>query len=197
MSIIVNDGQADQSWHVIYTRHQHEKTVAQILSSKGFEVFLPLFAAVHRWKDRDKRLLLPLFPCYVFLKGGLDRRQDIVTTPGMYAFVGPQNRAAVIPTEEIDAVRRAAESSLRIEPHPFLKCGDHVRVKSGPLEGVEGILTRKKNLYRLVLSVELLRQAVALEIDAHLVEKVSSQITPTQSHWGPADERNRPSAYFV
>jgi transcription antitermination factor NusG len=197
MPIIINDGQADQSWHVIYTRHQHEKTVAQILSSKGFEVFLPLFAAVHRWKDRDKRLLLPLFPCYVFLKGGLDRRQEIVTTPGMYAFVGPQNRAAVIPTEEIDAIRRAAESSVRIEPHPFLKCGDHVRVKAGPLEGVEGILTRKKNLYRLVLSVELLRQAVALEIDAHLVEKMSSQITPAQSHWGPADDRNRPSAYFV
>jgi transcription antitermination factor NusG len=197
MSIIVNEGQADQSWHVIYTRHQHEKTVAQVLSSKGFEVFLPLFAAVHRWKDRDKRMLLPLFPCYVFLKGGLDRRQDIVTTPGMYAFVGPQNRAAVIPTEEIDAIRRAAESSVRIEPHPFLKCGDHVRVKSGPLEGVEGILTRKKNLFRLVLSVELLRQAVALDIDAYLVEKISSQSPATGSTLGLAELRNRASSSFA
>jgi transcription antitermination factor NusG len=186
-------GQQEQDWHVIYTRHQHEKVVAQILSSRGFEVFLPLYTAVHRWKDRDKQVSLPLFPCYVFLKGGLDRRLDIVTTPGMYSFVGTQNKAAVIPTVEVDAIRRAGDSSVQIEPHPFLKCGDRVRVKSGPLEGVEGILTRKKNLYRLVLSVELLRQAVALDIDAHLVEKVASQSPSKDSRWLAADDRNRPS----
>jgi transcription antitermination factor NusG len=194
MPTIINEGQAQQSWHVIYTRHQHEKMVAQILSSKGFEVFLPLYAAVHRWKDRDKQLSLPLFPCYVFLKGGIDRRQDIVTTPGMYCFVGSQNRAAVIPPEEMDAIRRAVESPIRVEPHPFLKCGDRVRVKSGALAGVEGILTRKKNLYRLVLSVELLQQAVALDIDAYLVEKVSSQTVPPVLRRGTEDGKREYSS---
>lgn len=185
---------SSQSWHVIYTRHQHEKIVAQILGSKGFEVFLPLYSAVHRWKDRDKQLSLPLFPCYVFLKGGMERRMDIVTTAGMYAFVGTQNRAAVIPPEEMEAIRRAVASPSRVEPHPFLKCGDRVRVKSGAMAGVEGILTRKKNLYRLVLSVELLRQSVALDIDAHLVEKAASQRPPDDARWGPADERQSSSA---
>ena len=163
-----------ENWHAIYTRHQHEKMVAQILTYKGFDVFLPLYATVHRWKDRDKELSLPLFPCYVFLRGGLERRYEIVTTPGMHSFVGPGNQPEIIPSAEIEAIRRAAESSVRIEPHPFLKCGDRVRVKSGPMKGVEGTLVRKKSLYRLVLSVDVLRQSVALDIDASIVERVSA-----------------------
>jgi Transcription termination factor nusG len=70
------------AWYAIYTRHQHEKTVAHILTNKGFETLLPLYPVTRRWKDRTKLLSLPLFPCYVFLKGGLDRRLDIMTTPG-------------------------------------------------------------------------------------------------------------------
>lgn len=160
-------------WYAIYTRHQHEKTVAQILSSKGFEVFLPLYGAAHRWKDRTKVVSLPLFPCYVFLKGGLERRLDIVTTPGIYALVSTAGQPAAIPPIELEAVRRAVESTLRVEPHPFLKCGDWVRVKCGPLAGFQGILIRKKNLYRLVLSVEMLGKAAAVEIDAFLVERLN------------------------
>jgi len=160
-------------WYAIYTRHQHEKTVAQILMSKEFEVFLPLYAAAHRWKDRTKEISLPLFPCYVFLKGGLERRLDIVTTPGFHALVSTAGQPAAIPSIEMEAVRRAVESSTRVEPHPFLKCGEWVRVKCGPLAGIQGILVRKKNLYRLVLSVEMLGKAAAVEIDAFLVERLN------------------------
>lgn len=160
------------SWYALYTRHQHEKTVADILSKKGFEVFLPLYPTVHRWKDRNKHLSLPLYPSYVFLHGGLDRRLQIVSTPGVLSFVGTAGRAGVIPQTEIDAVRRLVESSLRVEPHPFLKCGDWVRVKFGPLEGIEGVLVRKKNSCRLVLSVELLEKSVAVEVDVCMVELV-------------------------
>jgi transcription antitermination factor NusG len=162
-------------WYAIYTRHQHEKTVAQILTSKGFEVFLPLYGAAHRWKDRTKVVSLPLFPCYVFLRGGLERRLDIVTTPGIYALVSTAGQPAAIPPIELEAVRRAVESTLRVEPHPFLKCGDWVRVKCGPLAGFQGILIRKKNLYRLVLSVEMLGKAAAVEIDAFLVERLNTK----------------------
>jgi transcription termination/antitermination protein NusG len=161
-------------WYALYTRHQHEKVVAQALASKGHEVFLPLYQTAHRWKDRTKVLWLPLFPCYVFVKGGLDRQLQIVTTPGFITFVTAGGRAAPIPEAEIGAVRRAVESSLRVEPHPFLKCGDSVRVTNGPLQGLEGILVRKKGLARLVVSVELLMRSAAVEVDAWNVERVGS-----------------------
>jgi transcription antitermination factor NusG len=160
-------------WYALYTRHQHEKMVAHILTTKGFETLLPLYRVARRWKDRTKLLFLPLFPCYVFLNGGLERRLDIMTTPGIHALVSSAGQPAAIPPAEIDAIRRAVESGARLEPHPLLKSGDWVRVKCGPLEGIQGILVRKKNLYRLVLSVEMLGKAAAVEVDAVLVERLS------------------------
>ena len=160
-------------WYAIYTRHQHEKTVARILTSKGFETLLPLYSAVHRWKDRTKLLSLPLFPCYVFLKGGSERRLDIMTTPGIHSLVSTAGQPAAIPNVEIEAIRRAIESGAPVEPHPLLKCGEWVRVKCGPMEGIQGILVRKKNLYRLVLSVEMLGKAASVEIDAFMIERLN------------------------
>lgn len=159
-------------WHALYTRHQHEKTVVEVLTHKGFETLLPLYQTARRWKDRTKVLSVPLFPCYVFLKGGLERRLDIMTTPGIHAVVSTAGQPAAIPPHEIDAIRRAVESGAHVEPHPLLRCGEWVRVKAGPLAGVQGILVRKKNLYRLVLSVEMLGKAAAVEVDAFLVEKL-------------------------
>jgi transcription antitermination factor NusG len=163
------------SWYAIHTNYQHEKTVARILTQKGFDVFLPLYDVAHRWKDRTKQLSLPLFPCYVFIQDALDRRLQILGTPGVHGFVGWSGRAAPIPEEEIEAVLRMIKSSLKVEPHPFLKCGDWVRVKSGPLQGIEGILVRKKNLFRLVLSVEMLQKSVAVEVDVTAVESVAKR----------------------
>jgi transcription antitermination factor NusG len=165
----IDDDRSSSGWHAIYTRHQHEKTVAEILSGKGFEVFFPVYAALHRWKDRTKTVSLPLFPSYVFIRGGLDRRLQILTTPGICEIVNVAGQAAVIPEAEIEDVRRMVESFLHAEPHPFLKCGDRVRIKAGPLAGIEGILVRKKSQMRLVLSVELLAKSVAVEIDASMV----------------------------
>lgn len=169
----VLDLNGSSAWHALHTRHQHEKVVAEILTREGFETFLPLYPAVHRWKDRTKRLSLPLFPCYVFLRGGLDRRLQIIQTPGVHAIVGTAGRPGVIPEPEITAIRRAVDNSLRIAPHPFLECGDWVRIKSGPLFGLEGILVRKQDQFRLVLSVEMLARSVAVEVDASIVERVS------------------------
>jgi len=161
----------DSAWYALYTRHQHEKTVAHILSRKGFEVFLPLYTTVHRWKDRQKRLSLPLYPSYVFLRDSLERKLQILTTPGLHSIVGTADGPQPIPDYEIDAVKRVIESSVAVEPHPFLQCGDRVRVLGGPLEGIEGILVRKKNSFRLVLSVEMLMKSIAVEVDASLVER--------------------------
>src|ERR1700722_10064937 len=164
----------DRPWYALYTRHQHEKMVHQILTNKGFDTFLPLYSTTHNWKDRTKALSLPLFPCYVFLKGGIERRLQILTTPGIYGLVSSAGQPAAIPDAEIEAIRRVVESGARVEAHPYLKCGNWVRIKCGPLAGIQGILVRKKNISRLVLSVEILGTAAAMEVAAFQVEAITA-----------------------
>ncbi len=164
---------ASPGWYALYTRHQHEKAVARVLSEKGFQVFLPVHTVARRWKDRMKELSLPLFPCYLFLWGELKRKSEIVTTPGFHSFVGFGDQPITIPQEEIEAVRQAINSGSTVEPCPYLRFGDKVRISSGPLEGIEGILVRKKNGCRLVLSVDLLEKSVAVEVDSFVVERVA------------------------
>jgi transcription antitermination factor NusG len=164
---------ADAFWYAVHTRHQHEKLVARTLANKGFEVFLPLYTEVRQWRDRTKRLELPLFSCYVFLRGDLDRRLAIVTTPGVHGMVATGGKLSGIPEEEIQAVRSVIENRVNVEPYPFLNCGDLVRVKSGALRGLEGFLVRKKGLARLIVSVSLLERSVAAEVDASTVERVA------------------------
>jgi transcription antitermination factor NusG len=172
--MVSNESKVSESpWYAIYTRHQHEKMVAQILTSKGFNTFLPLYATTHKWKDRTKALSLPLFPCYVFLKGDIERRLQIVTTPGIFGLVSSGGQPAAIPNVQIEAIQRVIESGTHVEAHPFLKCGNRVRVKCGPLAGIEGILVRKKSVSRLVLTVEILGTAAAIEVSAFQVEAVS------------------------
>ena len=163
----------NEPWHALHTRYQHEKVVGELLTRQGFETFLPLYTTVHRWKDRTKRLSLPLFPCYVFLRGGVDRRLQILKTPGVHSIVETAGRPGVIPEVEIAAIRRAVENALRIEPHPFLANGDWVRIKSGPLVGLEGILVCRQDQFRLVLSVDMLGRSVAVEVDPSHAEYVS------------------------
>jgi transcription antitermination factor NusG len=157
-------------WWAVYTRHQHEKTVADLLFAKGFEVFLPLYESTRRWKDRRMVLSLPLFPCYVFVRGDLDRKLQVVTTPGIHMILYRGEQVAIVPNQEIEAIQRVVDGPSQIEPYPFLKCGKRVRVVRGSLEGVEGILVRKKNLFRLVLSVDMLARSVAVEVHASDVE---------------------------
>jgi len=164
----------DSAWYAVHTRHQHEKNVARVLAGKGFEAFLPLYTAVHRWKDRDKQLSLPLFPCYVFLHSPLERWQPILTTPGVHSVLGFGGKRSMIPSSEIEAIRRMVGSPLKTEPHPFLKCGDLIRLRGGPLQGLEGILLRKRSVWKLLVSVEMLQRSVAVEVDASMVERVSA-----------------------
>src|SRR5260370_1690205 len=165
----------NHNWYGVCTRHQHEKTAARILEYKDFEVFLPLYKIRRRWKDRIKEISVPLFPGYVFIKEGLERWLPILSTPGVCNLVSCAGRPAAIPHSEIEGVRRIVESTLRVEPHPFLKCGDWVRVVYGPIAGVEGILLRKKNMARLVLSVEMLGKSAAVEVDATHVERIPAK----------------------
>ena len=168
-SVLTDDADSAPTWHALYTRHQHEKVTARLLTEKGFEILLPLYTTSRRWKDRIKKLSLPLIPGYVFFRGGLDRRLDMLSTPGVHSLLRSGDQIAVIPEAEIQAVRQIVESRVQAEPHPFLECGDRVKVKFGPLAGIEGILVRKKDQFRLVLSVEALNRSIAVEIDGAAV----------------------------
>ena len=162
------------AWYAAYTKHQHEKKAAEHLAKKAFEVFLPLYVSAHRWADRTQMVSLPLFPGYVFLRTDLERKLEILRTPGVFGLVGYAGRASAIPDSDLEMVRKVTENGAGIEPHPYLKCGDRVRVRVGPLAGAEGILTRVKNRYRVVVSVELLQKAVAVEVDLSVLERLSS-----------------------
>ncbi len=168
-----NGGQHE--WWAVYTRHQHEKTVVENLSANEIETFLPVYQVVRQWKDRKKHLSLPLFPCYVFVRGNSERRVQVVSAPGVFSIVSIAGHPAPIPTAQIDAIRLAVGSSLRVEPHPFLHCGDRV-------PDVEGILIRKKGSYRLILSAELLQKSLAVEVDAFCVEPLARQTDGPHPH---------------
>ena len=160
------------NWYALFTRHQHEKSVAFALSNKSHEVYLPLYRSVRRWQDRAKALWLPLFPCYVFIREGMDRQLQILTTPGVIHIVKWGGRPAIVPKTQLDAIRQIVENCPNVETHPYLQSGDRVRVKSGPLMGLEGILTRKKGVARLVVSMEMLGRSAAVEIDGLNVERI-------------------------
>lgn len=153
------------TWYALHTRYQHERSVTSMLAEKGFVVFCPTYTEVHRWKDRRKEVTLPLFPGYLFLANGLDRRIEVLSTPGVSKIVSVGNTPAVVPEDEISAIRIATQSRRRVTPHPYLKEGDRLRVTSGPLAGVEGILQAWKDGFRLVLSIELLGRSVGVEVD--------------------------------
>jgi transcription antitermination factor NusG len=162
------------AWYALYTKHQHEKKAGSYLETRGFEVLLPTRRSANRWKDRTKIISVPIFPCYVFVKSALERKLDLLRAPGVFWMVGNSRGASAVPELEIEALRKIMRSNARIEPHPYLKNGDRVRVRSGPLSGLEGILVRIKNTYRVVLSVELLQKAVAVEVDLSIVERLKA-----------------------
>ncbi len=181
MEMEIRSATGAPNWYALFTRHQHEKSVALALSNKNHEVYLPLYRSVRHWQDRSKNLWFPLFPCYLFIREGMDRQLQILTTPGVIHIVGWGGHPAIIPQSQLNAVRQVIESCLIVETHPYLQCGDRVRVKTGPLMGLEGILTRKKGITRLVVSMEMLGRSAAVEIDVLNVERIGPLVVPMRS----------------
>lgn len=162
-----------RSWCAVHTRYQHENLVESLLVRKGFETFLPTYKKMHRWKDRKKEITRALFPGYVFVANAQSERLRVVTTPGVCTIVSVAGVPAEIPDSDIETIRRAVLNPFLVEPHPYLKNGDFVRIVEGPFEGMEGVLVRKKGLARLIISVELLGQAAAIEMDESLVQCIA------------------------
>jgi transcription antitermination factor NusG len=161
---------AEARWYAIYTCARHEKRVSEQLARKSVEHFLPLYEAMHHWKDRRVRVQLPLFPGYLFVRIALAQRLKVLELPSVVRMVAFQGVPAALPEEEIVALRNGLDGNLRAEPHPYLKVGRRVRVVRGPLAGIDGILVRKKDRLRLVISIDLIMRSMAVEIDAADVE---------------------------
>ena len=161
-------------WYAVHTRSKCEHSVAGELTAKGVECYLPAMRNFHRWKDRKKEISVPLFPGYVFTRIVDDsvNRLQVLRTHGTVRILGHGTEIEPVSDFEIESLKRLLESRTACFAHPFLREGAWVRVKYGPLQGVEGLLVRIKNSSRLVLSVQMLAQSVATEIDATDVEVI-------------------------
>jgi len=164
----------DPAWYALYTRSRFEKKLLLELTDRSVEVFLPMREVLSRWKDRRKRIWLPLFPGYIFINhiDTPENRYRILNIPGAVRFVGIEGRPEPVPDEQIDGVRRFLEASIAVDPYPYLQVGQRVEIIAGPLKGITGILVQKRGKFRFVLQVDLIRQAVSVEIDASDVRPI-------------------------
>lgn len=152
-------------WYAAYTNANHEKCVAVQLQQKSVEHFLPLYESVRRWKDRRVSLQLPLFPGYVFVRLALRDRLQVLQIPGLVHLISFAGHPAPLQDEDINALKNCLDHGSHLAPHPYLQAGRRVKVKSGPLRGLEGIILRRKNSTRFILSFDLIMRSVAVEID--------------------------------
>ena len=156
-------------WFALQVRTRHEMAIAGFLEAKGYQQFVPLYNVKKRWSDRIKVTQAPLFPGYLFCRLDPQYRLPVLKTPGVIQIVGTNRIPAPVDEAEIQAIQTLIASGLQTEPWPFLAVGDHVRIEAGCLRGMDGIVVKLKENYRLVVSVSLLRRSVAVEIDSALV----------------------------
>jgi transcriptional antiterminator NusG len=163
-----------ESWYALQTRPRHEKMVSQRLLERGVTTFLPLMTEMRRWSDRKKSVDLPLFSGYIFarFKRNYDERLQVLRVDGVLSLVGSRGEGAVIPEAEIDAVRMLLEGALPWTAHPFLEIGQRVRIRSGALDGLEGILLRRNGDRSLIISVTTIQRSLAVRVEGYEVEPV-------------------------
>jgi transcriptional antiterminator NusG len=153
-------------WYAIWTRSRHEQVVREQLENKGYEAFLPTIPRWSRWKDRKKKVDWPLFPGYCFARFNERERLPILKCSGVVSIVSFDGEMVPIPDFEIDGIRRVVDSELQFDPCPFIREGTMVEVVHGPLKGIVGRLIRKGAHARLMLAVDLIGQAISIEVDA-------------------------------
>jgi transcription antitermination factor NusG len=168
--------ESSPQWFAAYTTSRHEKHVSELLAERRIETFLPLYRAARQWKKSCPVILdLPLFPSYLFVRMPRQSRGVVLGTPGVLSIVGSSREPWPLPDLEIDALRRGMQT-CRVEPHPFLKVGERVRIKAGVMAGVEGVLLRKKNEFRVILTLDLIMRSVAVEVDGADLEPVDAPL---------------------
>jgi transcription antitermination factor NusG len=157
----------DEQWYAVWTRSRHEQVVREQLERKKIAAFLPTITRWSRWKDRKKKIDWPLFPGYCFARFDPEDALAILRCTGVVNIVSVEGKPAAIPEYELDSIRLLVGSQLQFDPCPMIHEGTMVEVIHGPLRGVVGRLVRKDApRARLVLSVDLIGQAVSVEVDA-------------------------------
>jgi transcription antitermination factor NusG len=152
-------------WYALYVRSRHEKTVENSLRVKGYSVFSPSYRTKRKRVDRIAEVEVALFPGYVFCQFDTNKRLPILMTPGVVGVVGRGNRAEPVDDTEIASIRTVALAGRPVEPWPFLRIGQRIRLQAGPLAGAEGIFLRVKDEYHLVVSITLLQRAISVVIE--------------------------------
>jgi transcription antitermination factor NusG len=165
---------AADRWYALFVRSRHEKTVENSLRSKRYSVFSPSYRTKRKRVDRIAEIEVPLFPGYVFCQFDPNKRLPILMTPGVVGVVGRGNRPEPVDDAEIDSIRTVAMAGRSVQPWPFLKLGQRIRMQSGPLTGVEGVFLRVQDKDHLVVSVTLLQRAVSVVIERDSVSPVFS-----------------------
>jgi transcription antitermination factor NusG len=164
------------AWYAVQTRPRHEQQVASQLKQDGIEVLLPVVNQVRRWSDRRKLLQIPLFPTYVLICIALSNNRErvrVLRKSGVIGFVGPRREATPIEPAQIDNVRALMAARMGCQPHPYLTVGQRVRICSGALKGLQGILLRIANDRNLVLSIDLIHKSMIVRIDGYELESIS------------------------
>ena len=153
-----------RNWYAVRTRARHEKRVRERLEQRAVEAFLPLYETLRPWKDRNANIQMPLFPGYLFVRFNLADRLQVLQVAGVVKLVEFGGRAAELPSAEIEALRSGLFAGIQVEPHPFLTVGQRVRVSSGPLQGLIGIVVKRKKKERFVVSVASIGRSFAVEV---------------------------------
>ena len=152
-------------WYVLQCWARKESVITTHLENQGLECFLPKYKSIRQWSDRKKEVEQPLFPGYIFCRFDYSDRRAAVMTPGILGVVGCGKMPVPVEDKEIEAIQLAVASGIPRQPWPYLEVGQQVRIHTGKLTGLEGILVQFKGNHRVVLSVSLLQRAVALEVD--------------------------------
>jgi transcription antitermination factor NusG len=172
---VVNSGRETNDfnpWVAIVVRPRAERRVQNVLAGAGLEAFVPWHRVRRRWSDRIKYTEQNLFPGYVFCRSSFSDRHLVMGQPGVEGVVSFGHQLALIPHDEIAALRRAVESGFELGPWPFLKVGQRVRIEYGVLEGIEGTLVRDAGTSRIVVSVNALQRSVAVEVDRDMIRPI-------------------------
>lgn len=162
----------DPHWYAARIRPNHEKRVAERMVRRSIEHLLPLYTSLRQWKDRKVSLSMPLFPGYLFVRLCMRERPRVLEVPGVAGLVGIGSQPAPLADEEIRAIQDCLNLESRIAPHPYLTIGNRARVRTGPFQGIEGIIVRVNSQTRLVICFSLIQRSVTLEIDQIEVEPV-------------------------
>ncbi len=170
------DLQFEPKWFAVYTISRHEKRVAQHLTQREIEYYLPLYRSQRKWNDGSRVTLdLPLFPGYLFVRIKRTERVRVLDVPGALAIVGGMGREPVaLPDDAIEALRIGLHLR-KAEPHPFLTVGQRARIRSGALAGMEGVVVRMKNSFRVILTLEHIQRSIAVEVSGDDLEPVGSR----------------------